>query len=360
MSPEAADLAVDVVVSSYDYAAYLPAAVESALGQTHPRVRTIVVDDGSTDESRQILRGYEDSVEVVLKANGGQASALNAGLARCTGDIVMLLDADDVLKPDAAARVAAAFAADPDAVKVQFRMEVIDAEGRPTGEVKPASHLPMPAGDVRRAELSSPFDQTWMATSGNAFRRDALGPILPIPEPDYRVCADWYLVHTAALLGPVVSLEEVGSCYRVHGGNVYEPQAARLDLDHVRENVRLAQTTTARLEELADRLGLEHPRPILSLADLANRMISLRLDPGRHPRGEDSRGSLRAAAVRAARRRLDAGPAMKAMFVGWFGAMAVLPRRPARRLAELFLFPERRRALSRVIPHLRRARPLSG
>ena len=63
----------------------------------------IVVDDGSSDDSRAILADQGDDVDVVLKQNGGQASALNAGIERCKGDVVIFLDADDTLHPDAAA-----------------------------------------------------------------------------------------------------------------------------------------------------------------------------------------------------------------------------------------------------------------
>jgi Glycosyl transferase family 2 len=353
-------LAVDIVIPNYNYGAYLGAAIDSALSQTHPSVRTIVVDDGSGDDSRAVLGSYGREVEAVLKENGGQASALNAGFARCAGDIVMLLDSDDLLKPEAASRVAGAFAAAAEAVKVQFRMDVIDAAGRPTGLTKPAAHLPMPAGDMRSAELSFPFDLTWMATSANAFRADALRRILPIPEAEYRVCADWYLVHMAALLGPVISLDYIGSSYRMHGDNNYEPQAARVDLAHVRENVRLGKVTSAKLEELAGELALDPPRPILSLADLANRMISLRLEPEAHPRAEDRRAGLLAAAARAARRRFDVAAPMKALYVIWFAAMAAVPRPLARPLAEAFLFPERRRGVNRLLGALHRSRPLSG
>ena len=353
------ELAVDVLIPNYNYAAYLGDAIESALAQTHSRIRTIVVDDGSTDGSRDVLDRYSGRVEAVLKENGGQGSALNAGLERCTGDVVMLLDSDDVLKPDAAGIVAAAFAAEPHAVKVQFRMDVIDASSRPTGEVHPAGHIPMPSGDVRRAELSFPFDLLWMATSGNAFRRAALRRIVPLPEPDYRVCADWYLVHMAALLGPVVSLDHVGSSRRLHGDNLYEPQSPEVDLGHVRENIRLAAATTAHLEKLADDLGLERPRSILSLADLANRMISLRLAPGTHPVPGDERSSLLRAAVRAARRRFDFRLPKKLIAVGWFAAMAVAPRGLARRLAELFLFPQLRRPMNSLLGRLQETRSLS-
>jgi len=315
----------------------------------------IVVDDGSTDGSRQLLEELGDGVEVLLKENGGQASALNAGLARCSGDVVMLLDADDVLRPQAAARVAAAFAAEPGAIKVQFRLDVIDAAGVPTGGMKPAAYQQMPSGDMRATELASPYDLAWLPTSGIAFRRAALGPILPIPEDLYPVtCADWYLNHVGALLGPIVSLEDVLGSYRVHGANNYEHQTAELDLDHVRETIELAQVTSAELLRVAAELNLPRPERILSIADLANRLISLRLDPARHPLPDDSARRLLADAVRAARRRTIATMPIKIALVAWFAAMAVLPRRLARPSAELFLFPELRSSLNPLLGRLQR------
>lgn len=345
----AEELSVDVVVDNYNYGQYLPAAIASARAQTHPRVRVIVVDDGSSDDSRAVLEGLGDEVTVVLKENGGQASALNAGFELCEGDVVIFLDADDTLEPTAAAAAAAVFAADPEAVKVQFRTEVIDAEGKRTGRIKPAEHLPLPGGDVRAAELAYPFDLVWMATSANAFRSTALRRIMPMPEEPFRSCADWYLVHLTALLGRVVSLQQVLGCYRLHGANNYEPQNADLDLDHIRETIRYSDATAEELLELATELDLPHPRRILSLADLANRMISVRLAPESHPRPEDRAGELLRAAWGAVRRRDNVGLAMKAMFVAWFAAMAVAPRAPARRLAVLFLFPERRPGLNRIL-----------
>jgi Glycosyl transferase family 2 len=359
----AAALAVDIVIDNYNYARYLPAAIESALGQTHEKVTVTVVDDGSSDGSQHLLEEYEGRVTVVLKENGGQASALNAGAELCGGDVVIFLDADDTLHPEAAAEVAAAFAADPEVVKVQFRTAVINAEGDATGAIKPAPHLPMPSGDLREAELASPYDLVWMATSANAFRADALRRILPIPESRFRTCADWYLVHMTALIGPVLSLDSVAGSYRVHGANNYEPQAAELDLAHLRETIGFADSVSPLLLELAAELGLPRPARILSIADLANRMISLRLEPGRHPDpGEHARG-LVADAVRAARRRANASAPMKLIFVAWFAAMAVAPRPLARRLAIWFLYPQQRPALNRLLGRLQggdRPAPATG
>jgi glycosyltransferase involved in cell wall biosynthesis len=347
---KSADLLVDIVINNHNYAAFLADAVESARSQTHGRVNVVVVDDGSTDESRAILERQGEGLTVVLKENGGQASALNAGLERCAGDIVIFLDADDVLRPDAAALAAGAFAAAEYASKVQYRMEVIDSDGRPTGETKPAPHLPMPNGDVRRAELAYPFDLVWLATSGNAFRRAALRRILPIPEDSYPgTGADWYLVHLSALLGDVVSLDSIGAAYRVHGDNDYERQDASVDLPHLRQAIGFAEATSAHLLRLADSLALPRPARILSVADLANRIVSLKLEPDLHPIREDRRGGLLRDAIGALRRRDNASPAMKALFLSWFTAMAVAPRPLARRLAELFLFPQRRPSLNGLL-----------
>lgn len=358
MSARASDLVVDIMINNHNYGAFLEEAIESACGQTHERVNVLAVDDGSSDDSREVLARYGDRIGLILQEQGGQASALNAGMARCEGDVVIFLDADDVLRPEAAARVAAAFAADEGLSKAQFRMETIDAEGRPTGEIKPAAHLPLPNGDVRAAELASPYDLVWMATSGNAFRASAVRRILPIPEHEYpRTGADWYLVHLTALLGRVASLDFVGAGYRVHGANSYEAAAGELDLEQLRQAIGFAAATSRELLRLAGELGLERPERILSVADLAHRMISLKLEPSRHPLAGDRPAGLLADAVRAVRRRHGASATMRAGFIAWFAAMAVAPRRLARRLGELFMIPARRRSLNGLLGRLQRRGP---
>jgi Glycosyl transferase family 2 len=345
---------IDIVVNNFNYGRFVGAAIDSALAQSHPDVKVIVVDDGSTDDSRDVLRRYEDRVELVLKENGGQASAVNAGFLHCSGDAVIFLDADDVLLPEAASLVSSAFASDPLVSMVQYRMEVMDGEGRTTGTIKPSSHLPVPHGDLRHAELVFPFDLVWLPMSATSFRTDALRRILPIPEAEWPVCgADWYLKHLTPLLGTVVSLSEVGACYRVHGANRYEPESPALDLEHVRHGLRHADSTARALTRLAAELGLARPYDrILSVADLSNRLVSLKLDPRRHPFPSDSLMSLAIDGTRAAGRRTDVSWPLKLLYGSWFWVMAALPAAAARRLAGLFLFPERRGALNRVLEYL--------
>jgi glycosyltransferase involved in cell wall biosynthesis len=343
--------AVDVVIDNFDYGRFVAAAIESALAQDLAGGRVIVVDDGSTDDSRAVIERYRDRVVRVYKENGGQASALNAGWRRSRGDVVIFLDADDMLLPHAAETVAAAFAARPAAVKVQYRMEVMDELGRPTGELKPSPHIRLPSGDLRRSELTFPFDIPWMATSGNAFAAAALDAIMPIPESEFAASADWYLRHVATLLGEVVSLDEVCAHYRVHGDNAYERQA--LDLDQVRQTIRFAAATRHHLRRTASRLELDVPRePILSVSDVANRLISYRLDPSAHPIAGDAVLRLvRDGAVSSAS-RFDVRWPMRALFVGWFAAIAVAPRSAARRLASLFLLPRQRVRLNSILGRL--------
>ncbi len=87
---------VSIVITSYNYAAYLPEALESALGQTHSPVEIVVVDDGSSDGSAQVARRYP--VRVISQENQGVSAARNRGAAECAGEYMMFLDADDILE----------------------------------------------------------------------------------------------------------------------------------------------------------------------------------------------------------------------------------------------------------------------
>lgn len=91
---------VDIIIPCYNGATYLPQTIESALGQVYSPVSILVVDDGSTDASREIVKSYGERVVYFFKGNGGQASARNAGITRTQGDYVCLLDADDIILPE--------------------------------------------------------------------------------------------------------------------------------------------------------------------------------------------------------------------------------------------------------------------
>lgn len=348
---------ISIVINNYNYARYLPKAVESALGQDYSPCEVIVVDDGSQDDSRQIIAGYGEQIRPLLKENQGQSSALSAGFELSRGDIVLFLDADDTLKPQALREIAGAFAARPELARVQYRLEVIDSSGVGGGELKPPAHIPVPNGDIRRRTLSFPFDVAWLPTSGNAFARRVLKEIMPIPAEYGRINADYYLVHTAPLFGPVLFLDKVLGCYRVHGGNHFERPGGELDLARLRTTITYDELTYQWIQRRArqaglDRDGLVVPEQNRSLSTAASRLISLKLEPKQHPIAGDRLPALTALGMRAALGRFDTSPAARAVYAAWVGLVGAAPRPLARWMAELFFFPERRRFASRLLGRL--------
>lgn len=93
------DPKVSIIIPTYNSARYLPEALESALNQTYTNIDIIVVNDGSTDNTRQIMNRFVDRVTYVEQDNGGPSRARNAGLSRARGDYVAFLDADDMWMP---------------------------------------------------------------------------------------------------------------------------------------------------------------------------------------------------------------------------------------------------------------------
>lgn len=100
---------VSILINNYNYGKFLKQAVNSCLNQTYENIEVIVVDDGSTDDSKQIITSLGDQIIPVLKQNGGQASAINAGFRVSSGDIICLLDADDLYLPERIATVVKLF-----------------------------------------------------------------------------------------------------------------------------------------------------------------------------------------------------------------------------------------------------------
>jgi glycosyltransferase involved in cell wall biosynthesis len=121
-----------IVICNFNHERYLGEAVASALAQDYPATSVLVIDDGSTDRSVDIIASFGSRVQAVFKANGGQVSAYNLAIELVSSDYAIFLDADDVLYPNAVSEVVRAFEAGEYA-KVQFRLDVIAAQGERTG-----------------------------------------------------------------------------------------------------------------------------------------------------------------------------------------------------------------------------------
>lgn len=158
---------LSVIITNHNYSNYLTAAIESVLNQTRPAFEIIVVDDGSTDGSADILAGYRDRVTVISKAGGGQASAFNAGFAVAKGDLIYFLDADDAAGPTLVETVTALWHESLSAIC--FALELLDAEGRHMGV-----YDTLPADIDNRPGFVSTGGFTFLPTSANVFARAVL------------------------------------------------------------------------------------------------------------------------------------------------------------------------------------------
>jgi len=121
---------VSVVIPAYNYGRYLAEAIDSALAQTYPPLEIIVVDDGSTDHTAEVIASYGRRVRGVFQANAGVSAARNTGIDVARGEYLAFLDADDVWYPRKLELQMARFEADPSLGLVHAGLEVVDGEGR--------------------------------------------------------------------------------------------------------------------------------------------------------------------------------------------------------------------------------------
>ncbi|MDZ8064299.1 MAG: glycosyltransferase family 2 protein [Nostoc sp. DedQUE08] len=206
-----------IIITNYNYERFLKEAIDSALNQNYQPLEVIVVDDGSTDDSQQIITNYGEEIIPLLKENGGQGSAFNVGFAASRGEVVCFLDADDVLLPDAIAR-AVELLGDPNIVQVHWPLSAIDADGKPLGKLIP--DRPLPEGDLREAHLQGSIESyVFSPTSGNAWSRSYLEKIFPLHDIYYSLNADAYLTFLSPFFGSIKRIAEYQALYRIHGDN---------------------------------------------------------------------------------------------------------------------------------------------
>jgi glycosyltransferase involved in cell wall biosynthesis len=200
---------VSIVIPCYNHAHFLPEAIESALGQSWPDCRVVVVDDGSTDRSAEVAQRYQ--VTVVTQPNRGLAAARNAGLRASDGDIVIFLDADDRLWPDAARIAVDVFRAHPHAAMVVGQCRVVSADSAPrtTNLVR-----------VRACFYEELLrDNSIWTPAMAAFRRSVLASVGPFDERN-SPAADYDLYLRISRQFPAVSHDATVVDYRQHGNNM--------------------------------------------------------------------------------------------------------------------------------------------
>lgn len=282
---------ISVVIDTYNYGIFIEKAIGSVLGQSLPAdmFEVIVVDDGSTDDTAERLEKYKGRIVYVRKQNGGQASALNAGIERARGEAVAFLDADDYWYPKKLESIAPFFEKNGPIDLVYHYMDIVDADGKITGELKdsrgdvPFSIRPMErvlAGEI-------PFASE---TSGITVRASALRTIMPLPE-EMRICADWYVNFLLPLyVRECAMITSVLGAYRIHGANLWKNRA--LSASHVEAALVVLRAASRAMESSGKKLGydiskcLGRMRPIIEEQDIVLRKLK-----GDHP------GALAAAAL---------------------------------------------------------------
>ena len=270
----------------------------------------------------------------VLKPNGGQGSAFNAGFAAATGAVVIFLDADDRLAPGAARTVAAAFADDPGLASVQYRLRFIDGDGRPSGTTRPRRTGVLPTGELAPHVIRYRAYH-WQPTTGNAYAASALARILPMPEAGYRIEADAYLAELVPFCGRIRGIDDVLGDYRVHGRTTTGARSPTRPTSGGRSSASRPATPSSwsgpRASGWDDVPG--SPHEALDAPFMGFRLASLRLDPANHPVAQDRRLALgvRGAYAAIANRQLGSTKARCAR-AAWLLGVAAAPSKLARRV----------------------------
>lgn len=221
---------VSVIINNYNYGGFVGDAIESALAQTYTNCEVIVVDDGSHDNSREVISRFGSRIKAVFKSNGGQSSAFNAGFAESSGDVICFLDSDDVFLPTKVERVVDGLAACPQGWCFHH-IQWTDTALKPIF----TSPIPYSTGryDFRSALIEGKCTFAAPATSGLAFARTLLNQLMPIPEA-ITITSDNYLKLSSLALEPGYFIAEQYALQRMHGNNAYtgrKDETLRADVD---------------------------------------------------------------------------------------------------------------------------------
>lgn len=209
---------VSILINNYNYGRFVGEAIRSALSQNYWPVEVVVVDDGSTDNSKSVIAEFGKEIKPVFKKNEGQSSAFNSGFAKSSGEIVCLLDADDLFLPNKVERVVNAYK-DPGIGWCVHPLQAVNVSGQ---AIRGPLDVRYTTGryDFRKQYLHGK-PTFWAApTSGLTFRRGVLAKLLPMPR-HIRITADNYLTFSFPAFAPGFYISECLSLQRIHGSNAY-------------------------------------------------------------------------------------------------------------------------------------------
>jgi glycosyltransferase involved in cell wall biosynthesis len=235
---------IAVVIPCYNHARYVGEALESVLGQTHQPDRVIVIDDGSKDDSLEVLRKFEKrGVEVSARENRGAHNTINELIERAAADchFISILNSDDRYLPDRIEKCLDAAWRMPGKSVFSTKLRVIDGGGAVMPEDAARSrwfHGAWALGQEEGMEIPAWLGQAnFIATTSNIFARAAY--LRANPMRDYRFIHDYFFLTTAALEQQIELVPEVLMEYRVHGSNTIATRPEPLIREMIRQQLDL-------------------------------------------------------------------------------------------------------------------------
>jgi hypothetical protein len=291
---------VSVLVDTYNHERFLREALDSVFRQeslSAHEVEIIVVDDGSTDATPILMKGFGDRIKYIRKDNGGQGSAFNVGIRACRGDLIAFLDGDDWWHPRKLASVLSAFARDPGLVAVGHGIFEVDQVAGHTYKVAPGRLLDLHLVSPEKAtELIN--NMACLGTSRLTARREVLLSLLDVPE-DLVYEADEYLFTLLPACGRVAVLPDCLTYYRIHSGNLYQgsrtARPMKIEEGRLRTRAKIYACLSAMLPAALRSRGCsrEIVDKVMTPVDVAASRLRLQADGG--GRWENFRSEARAA-----------------------------------------------------------------
>lgn len=205
---------VSVVLPTFNGEKYIAAAIDSALAQSLPPDEIIVVDDGSTDNTRNIVREYGSQVQCIYQANKGVSGAYNAGISVASGNYIAFLEHDDLWAVDKNARQVQCFENDEQLGMVYSPAHVLE-EGQPSK--RKVTNLDDGGGEVTFAALFA--RNRVLNCSTVMIRKSALDNVGGFLE-DLPLSFDYDLWLRIAAKYKIVCLSEPLATYRIHDSNL--------------------------------------------------------------------------------------------------------------------------------------------
>jgi glycosyltransferase involved in cell wall biosynthesis len=271
--------AITVLIDTYNHERFIEEAIVSVLEQDFPpaEVEILVVDDGSTDRTPEIVSKFAPRVGLLRKKNGGQASAFNFGIPQAQGEIIAFLDGDDWWARSKLSHVGEAMAADSSIGIVGHGIIIVQRDGCERVETL-REGFRFQADSMEGARLFRRRG-AFLGTSRMTIRADLLRRIGPIPNA-IEIQADEYLFTLASVLVGAQILPEALTYYRLHEANGF--QLSGPDSQRLRRKQESLATLASSLSQHLQALGIDPKvgRAIVEFTRVSADQLRLMLDGG--------------------------------------------------------------------------------